>query len=1257
MPITVGAVATTPTAKTPGFYDPSQDPTNSSLKELGRVNAIVEWNGVVYCAGNFDHVIDNSGTSAVDHSGTGYSYLSAHRADTGAVITTWTPTIGGRLYALGVSPDGTTLVAGGDDGLHAWTPLTGPTDTSAPASITMPAVTKVRGLYITNTTLFIAGNFTTVGGHATSGSAKITKSGTWSVAAGYTCAGPAGTVKCMTAKSDGSKVVIGGDFNGAVLAYNGADGTAATWNFNFSTGEGEGVNQSCISMTSDDNMVAMGGDFGPDIMIVTDWTGSGPNAFSNITGGWNGYWYHTCDGNVQVMAIGQMNGAPVLYNGHHGNFASAAKNTDTSSSDPRSTGVFVVPWTTTGGDRVAWGDPPAFGNPSSTSTPLKVWSIYQSSVSGTLHIGGDFTSAVTPQSLNSQRRYAMFTASVTGGGGGGGGGGPVPTYGWRKSAEWGGGYAMVCAADPNTVGRYGVGGDLWGVFQSTDGGNSLNPGSLGKNISIDGGTNGLYCRAVAYSKKIPGRMFLGWGGLGGSNLGVGGLARIDGVFFYTASGDTVNGFGTNNQNGNLRPRAGGRLIAVDYDAVANVEYVYALETAPSAATIVRTNESVASGTTIYSTTIGPTWPSVLNGAWKALCLMDTDADGAMDAMLVASYRDPTLDGTTPGGSKIWKITAGGQSIRTASTTGQLTVNQVTSGVPSVVNDMVAGSDGNIYAACGPFGVYKVTGNGATWTAVAGNSTFTGLPYAVSCIDVMGTGASAKLVVGTTRTSDGNRVAVSTDAGATWTWVTSATVSHNNTGQTCSVPWGTTEEWWLMATGAPSFTNYLGGATLDVQQICFDPHDATGHTFFCVGSAGAWLTKSNGTNWRPMNVGLNGGEISHVHAGAAGAVYCDNTDFTQATSGDYFRSATRSLTTPTGFTNSGLADKTDAAGNTYRINTSSLTAPDILYKPAGGTNFTSIANTFAQASMFALSDFQVSPDGTVYIANFGGGVLVGDPGGSGGGGGGGGTWTVPIDGSDDGKFLRILETATDAVGNVTTQPSAVVGPIGSTTTVPVNTTPPSVDQILVQPGDTITWTPGVWANSPTGHIYFYQRRQTGSSTIVATTSLGSPSYLVVPSDIGYDVRFEEIDSNAAGSSQPAFSPWTTIKAPPITNPTVPTITLITPSSNITIIGDPGTAYRVTGSVVSDTAIAVCFVNAQVVSVDPTDGSFAVTVALSQGVNPITVIATDADGDTSTITNTITLATTSGGGGGDGGGEVAEGVDLVRLEHELNQRGLE
>jgi hypothetical protein len=257
------------------------------------------------------------------------------------------------------------------------------------------------------------------------------------------------------------------------------------------------------------------------------------------------------------------------------------------------------------------------------------------------------------------------------------------------------------------------------------------------------------------------------------------------------------------------------------------------------------------------------------------------------------------------------------------------------------------------------------------------------------------------------------------------------------------------------------------------------------------------------------------------------------------------------------------------------------------------------------------------------------------------------------------FLRILETATDAAGHVSTQPSAVVGPIGSTTTIPVNTTPPSVDQVLVQPGNTITWTPGVWANSPTGHTYFYQRRQTGSGTIIATTSLGSPSYLAVTSDVGYDVRFEEIDSNAAGSSQPAFSPWTTIKSPPIQNPVLPTITLITPSANITIIGAPGTAYRVTGSVFSDSAVSVCFVNGQVVTVDPDDGSFAVTLSLQQGSNPVTVVATDADGDTSTLTNTITLATTSGGGGtgGDTGGEVAQGTDLLRLEHEIHQRGLE
>jgi hypothetical protein len=153
-----------------------------------------------------------------------------------------------------------------------------------------------------------------------------------------------------------------------------------------------------------------------------------------------------------------------------------------------------------------------------------------------------------------------------------------------------------------------------------------------------------------------------------------------------------------------------------------------------------------------------------------------------------------------------------------------------------------------------------------------------------------------------------------------------------------------------------------------------------------------------------------------------------------------------------------------------------------------------------------------------------------------------------------------------------------------------------------------------------------------------------------------VRFKETETNASGSGAPAFSPWTTI-VPPISNPpVVPTITLTQPPRDITITGNAGDTYTVVGTVTSDSAINFCFVNDVLVEVDDAN-AFSATITLSIGRNLVTVVASDNDDDTSTVTSTITLAQQGGGGGDGGGGEVIESSDVLRLERELNQRGLE
>jgi len=385
-------------AQTPGFYDPNQNPSGAeSVKQLGRVDAIIEHNGVVYVGGNFSTIVDGDGSTILQ------SYIAAYNKATRRIIKTFKPPVSARVRDMDIAVQNgvAKLWIGHGDGLTVVNALSGVNDPSTGA-VVAPVWTidgEVRSVDVHPTFAFIGGAFSQFGSAARDKLAKVVLSGgNWNVdSANFGSAlGSGGRVYKARAKSDGSRVAATGDFPGGYKILNGTTG-ASIYNLGFSVSG----TQHGISMAADDDRVAYGGDFGPNIVKVTDWNGTD-------------LWNHQCDGNIQALALGLIGQTPVLYAGHHGGVAATHKN----SASPTETavGFFVMPWSDAGGDLHSYGNPPGFGQ-NGGSTPLKVWALRQSVDSFDLYVGGDFT-GLSGEAANTHRRFARFPATVVGSGGG-----------------------------------------------------------------------------------------------------------------------------------------------------------------------------------------------------------------------------------------------------------------------------------------------------------------------------------------------------------------------------------------------------------------------------------------------------------------------------------------------------------------------------------------------------------------------------------------------------------------------------------------------------------------------------------------------------------------------------------------------------------------------------------------------------------------------------------------------------------------------
>jgi hypothetical protein len=183
-------------------------------------------NGVLYIAGTFTHVNNGGSSFAAAH-------IAALNATTGLPITTWAGSTNGPVYAIALSPDGSSLYVGGDftqlngagsQHFGALTTSDGSLITSWSSGV--PTVSYiVRSLVASTTTVYLGGDFLSVNGGQAAAHLAAFDVNTGDVPAGWDAGvdnqpyattlpkSTDGRVTSLALSSDGSRLFVGGYFN------------------------------------------------------------------------------------------------------------------------------------------------------------------------------------------------------------------------------------------------------------------------------------------------------------------------------------------------------------------------------------------------------------------------------------------------------------------------------------------------------------------------------------------------------------------------------------------------------------------------------------------------------------------------------------------------------------------------------------------------------------------------------------------------------------------------------------------------------------------------------------------------------------------------------------------------------------------------------------------------------------------------------------------------------------------------------------
>lgn len=530
----------------------------------------------------------------------------------------------------------------------------------------------------------------------------------------------------------------------------------------------------------------------------------------------------------------------------------------------------------------------------------------------------------------------------------------MAAYGWNYGGDWGGGYCMVAAADPNDRNCILAAGDTWGLRVTLNGGDEW-VGVQGQDLNSGNNQYKAYGRGIVGSLKHSHRFYLGTGTLTSGTRGH--VVKVDadlpsGTVTEVMS---VGCGGSNSGGGNFdqyHPRPRGRWSVVWDGNPSHPEHLYMWNRTG----VLRVDDENWNG----ATTLISAPASTLNWGWQGIWLLDSTTLLCQTGRnMLAGSRASANSGTNL------------YLVKNADTSSP-TVTDITGlhGAPAFLTDYW--SDGtNRFATGSTSGVYSISWDGTT-------ATFTQV-WAASSSDDCATidGVGNTFMVGFCDIATASHgLAVTTNAfGTTPTYV----AGSGNASWTVR---GTSTDWWNDP-NVYSGSNALTKTNFDASMmVCIDSQ-----TFLVVGRAGAYKTVDTGTLWLPSCFGLNGNQTDGIGADTSGKVATNSSDFQHLISTDFGTTATQAGSIPGGYPAivTGLATRT-AGGSTYSL-TWAGSYWDVL------KDGTSIVDDYAKGAIQNPKHWTVASDGRVYIGQWGGWV-IGTPGGTSGGGGGGSTTTPP-----------------------------------------------------------------------------------------------------------------------------------------------------------------------------------------------------------------------------------------------------------------------
>lgn len=536
---------------------------------------------------------------------------------------------------------------------------------------------------------------------------------------------------------------------------------------------------------------------------------------------------------------------------------------------------------------------------------------------------------------------------------------PPPDKAWhfRQSEVTGGGLATEIAVSPSRSRQATVGGDSWGLYNTSNAGDEWLPAMKSSDTALMTGDNGtFYYSGLAYSKD-PNRPDVVYGLLGRCGKADGG--------FVVVKGDTVQSIDTSGPQGGepgcdrtIHPRPTGNRVVVDWDG--SKEYIY-----------------VAGGASV------PKGPTGTPGVWRL------ESGEKHFTRIALGKENPVITGMAlvPGHPDELIVTTNGDhqptlyvlsNIRSSPDQVQPKPVNVDNGVQF---EEVVGLGDKLYAAARHHGVYVAKTATledllTSWTAMSN-----GIPSTVDVVTVGGSASGSRVFAGCVQKSKTPPDSASDSTPGCIYRTTNHAQSWQAVAQpnaVCFREWGSGQTWWHSVSSARAM---IDGPSYITSQIAVDAKDEK--LVYVAGRAGVWKSEDGGDHWRPAVVGLGGTMHSNIHLVGTDHLQTDDADFCFENSAvsDHFLDSEK-ITSP-GKDCPVPQCETSQSQLTTTLNGVKIEVKPPSVSPVTGKNMPAQflvgghdkADEWFKAQVIKPRWVLATPDGYVYIVQCGGGVVL------------------------------------------------------------------------------------------------------------------------------------------------------------------------------------------------------------------------------------------------------------------------------------------